>query len=217
MALRRAAQDDDIESQSTEKDESFAVGQVTIRLPLDLNPLSLMALVLSFLPWAVPILLLADGILSRRISSGFALGAIILTSLVSELILKPLIAEPRPPTSACRTEDGKLLPGMPSGHVMICQSMLTFYALEAMRHHLLVAALILILCMPLMPWARWYNGDHTLKQVAVTFVVAAVVGLLDFLIFLALFDDGGHDPQKVLFTEVASIPTPGVILGAHQG
>eukprot|EP00913_Durusdinium_trenchii_P004891 g4540.t1 len=105
MALRRAAQDDDIESQSTEKDESFAVGQVTIRLPLDLNPLSLMALVLSFLPWAVPILLLADGILSRRISSGFALGAIILTSLKSELILKPLIAEPRPPTSACRSQE----------------------------------------------------------------------------------------------------------------
>ena len=32
-----------------------------------------------------------------------------------------------------RTEDGKLLPGMPSGHVMITQSLLTFFALEALK------------------------------------------------------------------------------------
>ena len=30
------------------------------------------------------------------------------------------------------------------------------------------AALLLVLLMPLMPWARWYNGDHTLKQAAKT-------------------------------------------------
>ena len=25
-------------------------------------------------------------------------------------------------------------------------------------------AVVLVLAMPVMPWARWYNGDHTLKQ-----------------------------------------------------
>lgn len=211
MALRRAAQDD-IESQVAGKDESFAVGQVTIRLPLDLSPLPMVALVTSFLPWAVPVLLVMDGMLHRRASSFFALCAIVVTSILSECLLKPLIAEPRPATSACRTEDGKLLPGMPSGHVMICQSLLTFYVLEAMRHRLLMVALILVLLMPLMPWARWYNGDHTLKQVVVTFIVAAVVGLVYFLIFISFFNDSLGTAVHLL--EVASIPVQGVTNGA---
>ncbi|CAJ1347002.1 unnamed protein product, partial [Effrenium voratum] len=210
MALRRAVQDDDVESQqATKDDESYAVGQVTIRVPLDCRPLPLLAVIVSFLPWAVPVALIADIALERRAISLFAFTAILVTSLVCEWGLKPLIGEPRPPTSACRTEDGKLLPGMPSGHVMMCQSMLIFYMLESIHHHALMVAVLLILAMPAMPWARWYNGDHTVKQVVVTFLAASLVGLVDYLIFLVLFQDSsGTFGQHAL---LADLGPPGVI------
>ncbi|CAE7264543.1 unnamed protein product [Symbiodinium necroappetens] len=208
MALRRSSPSGDIESQP-EKEDFFAVGQVTVRLPLDWRPLPLLALLLSFIPWGLPLLLLVDALLQKRVSSAFILTAVIVTSLLSEFILKPLIGEPRPSTSACRTDDGKLLPGMPSGHVMICQSLLTFYMLEAVRHHLLSAVIVSLLLMPAMPWARWYNGDHSAKQVALTFIMATVIGLIDYVAFLLFFvDSWASETEKVLLAEVASLPSP---------
>mmetsp|Transcript_1253 Transcript_1253/g.2852 ORF Transcript_1253/g.2852 Transcript_1253/m.2852 type:complete len:222 (-) Transcript_1253:111-776(-) len=206
MALRRSSPSGDIESQP-EKEDFFAVGQVTVRLPLDCRPLPLLALLLSFLPWGLPLLLLVDALLQKRVSSAFILAAVIITSLLSEFILKPLISEPRPSTSACRTDDGKLLPGMPSGHVMICQCLLTFYMLEAVRYHMLSAVIVSLLLMPAMPWARWYNGDHSAKQVALTFIMATVIGLIDYVAFLLFFVDGwASETEKVLLAEVASLP-----------
>mmetsp|Transcript_53188 Transcript_53188/g.99750 ORF Transcript_53188/g.99750 Transcript_53188/m.99750 type:complete len:217 (+) Transcript_53188:49-699(+) len=209
MALRRSAQSGDIESQDVDKDESFAVGQVTVRLPFDCRPLPLLALLLSFIPWGVPLVLLVDVLLHKRVSSGYALGVVIVASILSEMILKPIIAEPRPPTSACRTEDGKLLPGMPSGHVLTCQCLLTFYTLEAVRCNMLPVAAVLVPMMLAMPWARWYNGDHTLKQVFVTFILATVLGLCGYLAYLFFLVDGwASPPEKVLLAEVLPAQEP---------
>ncbi|CAE7420695.1 unnamed protein product [Symbiodinium sp. CCMP2456] len=98
---------------------------------------------------------------------------------------------------------------MPSGHVMICQSLLTFFMLEAVRHHLLSAVIVSLLLMPAMPWARWYNGDHSAKQVALTFIMATVIGLIDYVAFLLFFVDGwASETEKVLLAEVASLPSP---------
>eukprot|EP00931_Biecheleriopsis_adriatica_P091034 TRINITY_DN64944_c0_g1_i1.p1 TRINITY_DN64944_c0_g1~~TRINITY_DN64944_c0_g1_i1.p1 ORF type:complete len:214 (+),score=41.77 TRINITY_DN64944_c0_g1_i1:126-767(+) len=187
-SMGRTGRELDLEAQSDcEKGEAFAVGQVTVRLPLDLQPLPLLALFLSFLPWAIPVLLLADVVLQRRMTSAYVLGVVLLTSVITECMLKPFIGEPRPATSACRSEDGKLLPGMPSGHVMVCQSALTFFLCMALHEQEAFTVVALALAMPSMPWARWYNGDHSMKQVIVTFILATIFGLIAYLAYWMIF------------------------------
>ncbi|CAE8599914.1 unnamed protein product [Polarella glacialis] len=180
-----------------EKD-AFAVGQVTIRLPLDYRPLPMLALLLSFVPWSLPFLFIADLAFSGRFSSGYALSMMLLASFLSECLLKPLMNEPRPVTSACRTEDGKLLPGMPSGHVLNCQTLLVFFtgqACEQLPASELVVVL-LVLLMPVMPWARWYNGDHSFKQVTVTAALATVLGLVEFAAYMFLLPESFREASN---------------------
>lgn len=186
----------DLESQSCKGHEHFAVGQVTIRLPLDFRPLPLLALLLSFVPWALPLVILSDALLEQNALSFFILVALVLTSVMNEFVLKPFFEEPRPEASACRDAQGKLLPGMPSGHVLVCQSLLAFFVVLALREKLAKVALVLVLSMPAMPWARWYNGDHSCKQVMVSVVLGTVLGAAYELMYGIMFPELTKHPAE---------------------
>eukprot|EP00930_Biecheleria_cincta_P075422 TRINITY_DN62595_c0_g1_i1.p1 TRINITY_DN62595_c0_g1~~TRINITY_DN62595_c0_g1_i1.p1 ORF type:complete len:207 (-),score=32.47 TRINITY_DN62595_c0_g1_i1:19-639(-) len=199
----------DLESQSSKGHDHFAVGQVTIRLPLELRPLPLLAILLGFVPWALPLLLLSDALLERSALSLFALGVLALTSVVNEFVLKPFFDEPRPEASACRDAHGKLLPGMPSGHVLTCQSLLAFFFILNLREHIAIVALVLVLLMPAMPWARWYNGDHSCKQVVVSVIVGTVLGAAYYLVYGIMFpempDPAAHHALHALLSSMSAV------------
>mmetsp|Transcript_1241 Transcript_1241/g.3027 ORF Transcript_1241/g.3027 Transcript_1241/m.3027 type:complete len:257 (+) Transcript_1241:115-885(+) len=165
--------------------EKFAVGQVTVRLPLNWGILPMLALALSFLPWIFPFFLVMDILVTQRLLSIIALGLVGLCALISEVLLKPYFDSARPSTSACRKPDGTLLPGMPSGHVLNSQTLLVFYLSEVSymmsEPWAPVVAVVLILLMPGVPWARWYNGDHTFNQVAVSAFLGTIIGTVALL------------------------------------
>lgn len=179
-------------------DEKFAVGQVTIRLPLDRRPLPILGLVVSFIPWLLPAILALDYTFVRRASSGFLFVVICSASLCNEYLLKSFFKQPRPEYTANRDLDGTVLPGMPSGHVLTTQIILTYYILKTFFQASLTdtacTILLLTASMPLVPWARWYNGDHSLEQVCVTAACATVVGVLAFVAYhFLVIEDGHHD------------------------
>mmetsp|Transcript_99004 Transcript_99004/g.288715 ORF Transcript_99004/g.288715 Transcript_99004/m.288715 type:complete len:255 (+) Transcript_99004:48-812(+) len=168
--------DPELAQHGGECDKKFAFGQVTVRLPLDWRPLPLLALALSFLPWLIPAALVADIVCTRRLSSIALLALLVTCSAVTELLLKPLVQQARPSTTACRDSEGRVLPGMPSGHVVTSQVLGVWYSLQACwelpPEDAAWIVPLLIAFMATVPWARWYNGDHTLMQV----LVAAVFG-----------------------------------------
>lgn len=167
-----------------EFDTKFAIGQVTVRLPFDWRPLPVLALFVSFVAFPLPLLLAADAIYHHRWSSAFLVLLISICSMVNEFVLKPVFKQPRPSCTANRDTNGEVLPGMLSGHVLICQILATWYALEVILSfsnlHAVWILAPLVLLMALVPWARWYNGDHTCEQVLVTAVVATGLGAAAF-------------------------------------
>eukprot|EP00933_Yihiella_yeosuensis_P014206 TRINITY_DN12819_c0_g1_i2.p1 TRINITY_DN12819_c0_g1~~TRINITY_DN12819_c0_g1_i2.p1 ORF type:complete len:233 (+),score=27.91 TRINITY_DN12819_c0_g1_i2:225-923(+) len=193
-------------------EDAFAVGQVTIRLPLDFRFLPLMALLISFIPWGIPLLFATDAVITRRFLSEYAIAMMIASSIISEVLLKPILKEPRPSTTAVRDASGKVLPGMPSGHVLMSQSLLTLYTLQAAQDfsQKWVEVLTLCLMMPAMPWARWYNGDHSAKQVNVTFVLATAMGALAFLILVCAIPASWKDSPHHKVLEPHVVPSQSV-------
>mmetsp|Transcript_10985 Transcript_10985/g.19877 ORF Transcript_10985/g.19877 Transcript_10985/m.19877 type:complete len:272 (+) Transcript_10985:59-874(+) len=184
-------------------DRKICVGQVTIRLPLDWHPLNLLALLYGFLPWIVPLAFAVSFIsvavppflqgwhtgLQMLIHKHYfsAFGTYLSTSLavVNECILKPLIKQDRPKQSANRYKDGRIKPGMPSGHVLNAVSLMVWGLLEVtwegpgLRSGW--ACLICSMAAPVV-WARWYTMDHTLNQCLVSAVLGFACGTLAFFL-----------------------------------
>jgi len=167
-------------------DSKFQVGQVTIRLPLDLRPLPVLALFFSFVPWLVPMVLFFHFAYSRNLYEIYALCLMLFATILSEVILKPVCNQPRPNTTACRYADGRPKLGMPSGHVLNAQTVIVFFVCEVM-HGLPTpfpsawqAVALLLVLMPIFPWARWYNGDHTVNQCLVSMLLGTILGLFGF-------------------------------------
>mmetsp|Transcript_70088 Transcript_70088/g.193899 ORF Transcript_70088/g.193899 Transcript_70088/m.193899 type:complete len:239 (-) Transcript_70088:47-763(-) len=159
--------------------QKVAIGQVTVRIPLDWRPLPMLALTFGFLPWLIPIVLIVDIACTMRMSDVGLLALLVACSALTECVLKPLIQQPRPLASACRGPDGQVLPGMPSGHVVASQTVATWYALEVCQELPVPQATGVVMAlaafMLAVPWARWYNGDHTLMQVIVPAVCCTFV------------------------------------------
>lgn len=173
--------------------QHFEIGQVTVRLPLDRRPLPSLALVLSFVPWIVPAVLLAHAAATRNYFTTFASVLILLAAGLCEFILKPLIHQPRPATTACRYPDGSLKPGMPSGHMLTSQSVAVWLALEAALEldpaHATAAIVALLALSGACGWARWYNGDHTAAQVLVSAALGVVLAFIALAVDRCLFTD----------------------------
>mmetsp|Transcript_58696 Transcript_58696/g.136975 ORF Transcript_58696/g.136975 Transcript_58696/m.136975 type:complete len:205 (-) Transcript_58696:203-817(-) len=173
----------------------YEIGQVTIRSPLQCECLPLAALLLSFLPWLAPVAAAIYACLGTHPFLGIYAVIICATSAVlSEVVLKPILGEPRPATSAVRTADGKLKNGMPSGHVLNWQALSTWFLLEICTRSGVVVALcvmgVLGLLMVLVPWARCYNGDHTVRQVLVAFGIGLMIGCIFFGVRVFCFPEG---------------------------
>jgi len=171
----------------------FAIGQVSIRLPLDWRPLPMLALVLSFVPWMLPLFFITVIAFTKYWFWGTYAFGIILTSLViSEVTLKPLIGQPRPSTSACRHHDGSMGNGMPSGHVLMWQSVSIWFLIESVTTFSGVvevfAVVLNVVLMLAIPWSRVYHGDHTWVQVFVSFVLGTAIGVAAFFVGMTFPD-----------------------------
>lgn len=178
----------------------WGIGQVSIRVPVrDVS--SFLALVYGYLPfviplwwaiWAIVTYLLKGGprffpTFGLCVAIGFAILNEALTKPVCHRVLSPSITS-RPPEAVCKH------PGMPSGHVMNAYTLMVWCFLEVvLDHHVHVEWLFIILVvMAPVPWARVYNRDHTVPQVAVSAAMGTVMGVVAYLIRKMYFPNHGQ-------------------------
>lgn len=153
----------------------------------------------------------------------------VIVSVVNEAILKPIIKDPRPPETAnyrvVKGESGQpdvrtVKEGMPSGHVLNATTVMMWALLEVSVRGpgydadvgLTMGWVCLILClMGPVPWARWYNLDHTFAQCWVSFLMGIVVGAAAFWIRMTFF----HSHWKY-WTPAASGPAAFLVAGHHS-
>eukprot|EP00747_Dinoflagellata_sp_TGD_P168733 gnl/TRDRNA2_/TRDRNA2_195835_c0_seq1.p1 gnl/TRDRNA2_/TRDRNA2_195835_c0~~gnl/TRDRNA2_/TRDRNA2_195835_c0_seq1.p1 ORF type:complete len:261 (+),score=35.86 gnl/TRDRNA2_/TRDRNA2_195835_c0_seq1:67-783(+) len=197
--------------------KKIAVGQVTIRLPIYWHPLNLIALAYGFLPWIIPISLFVHWVITRHFITLYTLVASLVVMVLNEGILKPVLKQPRPPETANRYPDGSVKHGMPSGHVLNATTIMVYLLCEvAVRgagyepmdqdHGILTIEWLvaILLLMGPVPWARWYNLDHTLNQCLVSLVLGTIAGVGFFFIRIHFFPDhwrpwiveAAHDHSK---------------------
>ena len=154
------------------------------------NALGNLALVWSLLPvpWLIFLLAIVDGAGSYWAWVICTAGA---GAILNEFFLKPYFKESRP--IACPNKDSF---GMPSGHSLFSGQVLimTFYGITEGRigrsslggpgliPGKVLLLLTLIFLLPV-PWARWYNQDHSGKQVAAGFALGALIAFLLSAIF----------------------------------
>lgn len=187
--------DKELKKNGGQFESKFAVMQVTIRLPLDPNPLNLIALAYGFLPFMVPGGFFVYWAITRRFIPLFGLCLSLGVSIINEVILKPILKDPRPRLSANKEQDhtGRwvMKPGMPSGHVLNATVLLVWAVLEVafkgpgLHDHADITikwfAIIFLLMAPV-PWARWYNSDHSLSQCLVAGSVGIVAGIAGYYV-----------------------------------
>lgn len=182
-------------------ENKIAVGQVTIRLPLDYSPVNLTALLYGFLPWLIPITLVVYFVTTWHFIYIYGPLISVVLAGINEGILKKIFNQPRPPQSAntekdkdgsiAKDESGKIImkPGMPSGHVLNATSIMVWALLEVYfngpglekNSGLTYTWLAVILAVHLpVPWARWHNLDHTFNQCLVSTVIGTLVGIGSF-------------------------------------
>lgn len=180
------------------KDQGSArtIGTVTVRRDELPAALPLLALGLSFVAWLVPITLAWDVMVNRRYFSVYVLGAMAVGILFGEFFVKPLVDQARPETTAVRYPDGSVKAGFPSSHVVWVQVLLICLFVEEVMDQnpaflifpgcqIVTAALMLV-----MPWARWYNGDHTPQQVLASVWLGTVVGMCGWAVQKWYWSDG---------------------------
>eukprot|EP01062_Namystynia_karyoxenos_P067714 TRINITY_DN61763_c0_g1_i1.p1 TRINITY_DN61763_c0_g1~~TRINITY_DN61763_c0_g1_i1.p1 ORF type:complete len:287 (+),score=71.46 TRINITY_DN61763_c0_g1_i1:100-960(+) len=177
----------------------YELGQVTVRLPA--TPLSLFAILYGFIPFVLFFYFAFAYVVERRKFYFCALFVVVLVSCINELCIKPIFKEPRPPQAAC------MKPGFPSGHSMTAYALLVWFYL-VMRccgpSYGTVTIGELILSTAILaptPWARWYNLDHTFKQVSVSAVLGIFVGVLCFAVSRYLY-------PKMVLNEYGGFPLP---------
>lgn len=180
-----------------------AIGQVTIRLPFSWHPLNVIAILYGFLPWIIPISFGVHWLVTQRFMSLYGTLLLLVVSLLNEAVFKPLLKQPRPALTANKdppmSKKGKIKPGMPSGHVLNATTCMVWALLEVgfrgpgydENTSLTTEWLILILLlMAPVPWARWYNSDHTFQQCWVSFILGIIVGIAAFYVRATYFE--GH-------------------------
>lgn len=187
--------DPELEKNGGPYQKKYAFLQVTFRLPLD-GPGHFCVLVYGFLPFVVPATFLIHWLIHRHFLGLYGFLVSIVTSLLNELVFKPIVKDPRPVESANKFKDPsdgvwKMKPGMPSGHVLNATTIMVWALLEiafkgpGYHKHMYTTlewlAFILVLMAPV-PWARWKNKDHTLKQCLVAGALGVLAGIGAFLL-----------------------------------
>lgn len=178
-------------------DNKKAVGQVTIRTPVKKDILVILALLYGFLPWLIPIGLGVYFFVTWHFIYIYGVLISLVLALINEVILKKIFNQPRPPQSANKKEDGTMKPGMPSGHVLNSTTIMVWSLMEVglagpglegpdEQLTMMWLAIIFLLMFPV-PWARWYNLDHTLNQCIVSIIIGTIVGVSGFYIRVHYF------------------------------
>lgn len=182
-------------------DAKWAVGQVTIRLPIR-DPLQFMAILYGYLPFIIPIWWLiwtietwvtegrprffpAYGI---SIAVGFALVNETITKQICKRLLPKELTD-RPAEAVCKH------PGFPSGHVMNAYTIMIWCLLEVIFNKNTLHTdwlLIILVVMAPVPWARVYNRDHTIPQVSASALMSIVTGSIAFVIRVNHFPHHGQ-------------------------
>jgi len=189
--------DSELEQNGGPYKQKYACLQVTFRRPVQ-NFLDVVALIYGFLPFVVPVVFLISFIawFPQKIGLyGFAVS--ITCMIMNELIFKPIVKDPRPTRSANKFLDKndnkwKMKPGMPSGHVLNATTIMIWSLMEVSLKgpgwdvdHFIQTELwllgIVVLMAPV-PWARWWNQDHTLNQCLVAMAIGVPLGALAYIL-----------------------------------
>jgi len=173
----------------------FAIGQVTIRCP-QRDPIAIIALVYGFLPFIIPGGFFILGFVYGRFMGKFGFILALICTILNELLFKPLANDPRPIQTANKKKDGTPTHGMPSGHVLNAFTLMIWSTLEVVlardpesqQIQLWWFIIILVVMLPV-PWARWYNYDHSLAQCCVSMALALVFGTAAFQIRTTYFSN----------------------------
>jgi len=180
-----------------------AILQVTWRFPLDRDPLNIIALLYGYLPFIIPFTFFVYLIVTRKFIAFYGLVISAFVTVLNEVVLKPILKQPRPSHSANKkfnekTEKWEMKPGMPSGHVLNASVTLVWCLLEVtLRGPGFGAAdspvitweliLLILVSMAPVPWARIYNGDHSLNQCLVAGSMGLVFGIAAYFIRVSFF------------------------------
>jgi len=190
--------DEELKINGGQFDKKIAVGQVTIRLPIDPNPLNILALAYGFLPWLIPLGLGVEFLLTWHFVYAYGVCISVFLAIINEGILKRIFKDPRPRQSANKNADGTMKHGMPSGHVLNSTSLMIWSALEVYlqgpglhKHQQLTFCWLsaIFAAMFPVPWARVYNMDHSMKQCGVSMFIGAFVGVGAFYLRVHYFND----------------------------
>jgi hypothetical protein len=171
-----------------------AVFQVTVRCPTQ-DPLLLIAMAYGFLPFLPPIFCFCIYFSAGNILGLYGIFLSLFLVAVNEGFLKGYFRDPRPLQSANRTSTGELKFGMPSGHVLNAVVMLVWIYAEIISagragEHIGTLSTAALLLAPV-PWARYYNFDHSFEQVVLTAIGAVPVGLAAFSLRRACLPTAG--------------------------
>merc|ERR1719265_2685384 len=119
-------------------------------------------------------------------------------ALINEAMLKPILGQPRPAETGHLDAEGKPKNGMPSGHVLNATSIMVYSLLEVafrgpgLHEHeqaTITWLVVIFLLMAPVPWARWFNFDHTFAQTMVSLVIGTIVGCIAFYLRVQYFSN----------------------------
>eukprot|EP00927_Polykrikos_kofoidii_P066068 TRINITY_DN6172_c0_g1_i1.p1 TRINITY_DN6172_c0_g1~~TRINITY_DN6172_c0_g1_i1.p1 ORF type:complete len:256 (-),score=25.91 TRINITY_DN6172_c0_g1_i1:95-862(-) len=179
----------------------WGIGQVSIRVPVK-GFLANLAIMYGYIPFIIPIwwfiwvveTYIANG--KPRFFPLYGLAVAGSLAVVNETVTKKLCRKfmsedltSRPAEAVCKH------PGMPSGHVMNAFSVMFWCLLEVIFDDFDIRfewIILIVLALGPVPWARVYNKDHTVPQVAASACCALFVGLIAFLIRRACFPNHGQ-------------------------
>eukprot|EP00929_Paragymnodinium_shiwhaense_P116319 TRINITY_DN85771_c0_g1_i1.p2 TRINITY_DN85771_c0_g1~~TRINITY_DN85771_c0_g1_i1.p2 ORF type:complete len:279 (-),score=56.80 TRINITY_DN85771_c0_g1_i1:80-916(-) len=198
----------------------WAIGQVSIRLPLD-GPLSFVAILYGYLPFLIPIAWFVWSLTSyfmngkARFFPTYGLAIAASFALVNETITKKLFKKFAPESITSRPAEAVCKhPGMPSGHVMNAYTLMIWCLLEALFDstalHPEWLVLILLIMGPV-PWARVYNKDHTVLQVTVSAVCSLVMGSIAFYVRRTYFPHHFQPWDGLAMRSMEMMPLPSPI------
>jgi hypothetical protein len=160
-----------------------AIFQVTIRCPTE-DPLLIIAMAYGFLPFLPPIFCFCFYFSAGNILGLYGIFLSLTLVAINEGFLKGYFRDPRPIQSANRNSNGELKFGMPSGHVLNAVVMMVWIFAEIISagrvHEQMGILYITALLLAPVPWARYYNLDHSFEQVVLTTVGAVPVGVTAF-------------------------------------
>ena len=160
-----------------------ALAGLDVTIPQPLGIVSAICILYSIVPWAAGLVLIITMLIKRRTSLIIGVALLVVMIILSEVILKNIVKQPRP-SNSCLTSSG-----MPSSHSVLSLGFVTFSALEMFFHQWQYSRLTklqffmgsVFLLVPV-PASRVGLGDHSPMQVGVGIIVGAIIAIVFFVI-----------------------------------